>query len=130
MSSPLVDVADIECPNCSKLALIEGQQMATIATSDFLLLTKPHYFITGDGTAHAHIKIGDILVLVLRCSLPRVLILQGLCAYASLHISVWRTLKRRANWEPQRLTTCPAQRQLECAKLDATPAYCSVLRCV
>ena len=39
MSSPLVAVAAIECPNCSKLALLEGQQMATIATSDFLLLT-------------------------------------------------------------------------------------------
>ena len=39
MSSPLVAVADIECPNCSKLALLEGQRMATIATSDFLLLT-------------------------------------------------------------------------------------------
>ena len=38
MSSTLVAVADIECPNCSKLALLEGQQMATIATSDFLLL--------------------------------------------------------------------------------------------
>ena len=37
--SPLVAVADIECPNCSKLALLEGQQMATFATSDFLLLT-------------------------------------------------------------------------------------------
>ena len=39
MSSQLVTVADIKCPNCSKLALLEGQQMATIATSDFLLLT-------------------------------------------------------------------------------------------
>ena len=43
MSSPLVAVADIECPNCSKLALLEGQPMATIPTSDFLLLTKPHW---------------------------------------------------------------------------------------
>ena len=32
MFSPLVAVADIECPNCSKLALLEGQQMATFAT--------------------------------------------------------------------------------------------------
>ena len=39
MSSPLVAVADIECPNSSKLALLQGQQMATIASSDFLLLT-------------------------------------------------------------------------------------------
>ena len=29
MSNPLVAVADILCPNCSKLALLEGQQMAT-----------------------------------------------------------------------------------------------------
>ena len=28
MSISLVAVADIECPNCSKLALLEGQQMA------------------------------------------------------------------------------------------------------
>ena len=40
MSIPLVAVADIERPNCSKLALLEGQQMATIATSDFQLLTE------------------------------------------------------------------------------------------
>ena len=42
MPSLLVAVADIECPNCSKLALLEGQPVATFATSDFLLLTKPH----------------------------------------------------------------------------------------
>ena len=38
-TSTVVAVADIECPNCSKLALLEGHQMATIETSDFLLLT-------------------------------------------------------------------------------------------
>ena len=49
MSSPLVAVADIECPNRSKLALLEGQQMATIANSDVLLLTKPHFYFSIKG---------------------------------------------------------------------------------
>ena len=35
MSSLVLAVADIECPNCCKLALLEGQQMATKTKTDF-----------------------------------------------------------------------------------------------
>ena len=35
MSSLVIGVADIECPNCWKLALKEGPEMATKTRTDF-----------------------------------------------------------------------------------------------
>ena len=45
MSSLVLAVADIECPNCCKLALLEEQQMATKTRTDFSCfynVTDPH----------------------------------------------------------------------------------------
>ena len=59
MSSLVVAVADIECPNCSKLALLEGQQMETIAGTDFSCLNSCHC-VRGCGINRSHISFGRL----------------------------------------------------------------------